>query len=81
MSTNLPQQAQKWKLANHGLKSHNDEAGIIKRIAKNNRYKIPFFEAFKIIDYWKCLQIFLFRDCILSLLLKSKEGSLISSFV
>ena len=28
-----------------------------------------FFESFKIIDSWKCLQHFLFRDCIFSLLL------------
>ena len=31
MSTNLARTAPKWKLANHGLKSRNDEVGIIKR--------------------------------------------------
>ena len=35
-----------------------------------------FLEVFKILDFSKCLQYFLFRDCILSLLLKSKVGSL-----
>ena len=36
-----------------------------------------FFEASKIIDFWKCLLYFLFKDCILGLLLKSKVGSII----
>ena len=31
MSTELPQHAPKWKSANHGLESSNDEFGIIKR--------------------------------------------------
>ena len=31
MSTELPQHAPKWKSANHGLESSNDEVGIIKR--------------------------------------------------
>ena len=37
-----------------------------------------FFQAFKTIDVWKCWQYLLLRDCILSLLLKSKVGSIIS---
>ena len=41
-------------------------------------YKVSIFEAFKIIDFWKCLPNFLFRDWKLSLLLKSKVGSIIS---
>ena len=34
---NLLQQAPKWKLANHGLKSRNDEVGIIKSWSYNTK--------------------------------------------
>ena len=31
MSTNYPRHRPKWKSANYGLESHNDEVGVINR--------------------------------------------------